>query len=246
MNKFFIIGAQRSGSTLLINRLDTHKNINTVKPHFPESKFFLKNQNIESSELFFKKYYLPGIKIVGEKATSYIESNFALKQIKNIYSDAKIIILLRDPVIRAHSNYLFSKSNNHEYRDFSEAFYISLENNIKSSVNPYDYKKRSHYLSYIENIYSTFDKKNILLLVFEEIICNKYLPKNIFEFLCVDYYKIKIDKVNAIDKVEILPKKLYNNLKKNFISEIEILDKKFGVNTKLWNYDSYDIKFYDT
>lgn len=241
MNKFFIIGAQRSGSTLLIKKLDTHKSINTIKPHFPESKFFLNKQSIQSSELFFRKYYSQGIKIVGEKATSYIENDFALKQIKSIYSDAKIIFLLRDPVIRAYSNYLFTKSNNHEYRDFSTAFYTALENNIKSSVNPYDYKMRSHYLFYIEKIYSIFEKKNILLLVFEDIIFKKYLPKNIFEFLSIDYCKIKVDKINAINKTEILPRNLYDNLIKNFISEIEILDKKFSVNTKLWNYDSYRI-----
>ena len=73
---FFIVGAQRSGTTFLYNMLDKCDTICMAKPVFPEPKYLL---NRKYNCLNYKSYldthfkHQKNEKILGEKGTSYIE-----------------------------------------------------------------------------------------------------------------------------------------------------------------------------
>ncbi len=81
---FFIVGAQRSGTTYLYRTLDEHPEIEMAKPVRPEPKFFLQGDlsaytHDDYLGLFFGNK--AGAKLRGEKSTSYIESEHAARQI---------------------------------------------------------------------------------------------------------------------------------------------------------------------
>jgi len=47
-------------------------------------------------------------KVIGETSVSYLYSKVAAKEIKKLVPDAKIVIILRDPIERAYSHYLMN------------------------------------------------------------------------------------------------------------------------------------------
>jgi hypothetical protein len=53
LKHFFIIGAQRAGTTSLAKILDAHPQINMAKPFKPEAKYFL---NTDRANLNYNEY----------------------------------------------------------------------------------------------------------------------------------------------------------------------------------------------
>ena len=96
---FFIIGAQRGGTTYLYRVLDDHPEIYMAKPLKPEPKYFLSQDCQKNLDSYEKKYFddAPrGTKIFGEKSTSYYENTSVAKRIKTAYPKSKIILILRN------------------------------------------------------------------------------------------------------------------------------------------------------
>ena len=71
-------------------------------------------------------------KVCGEKCGNYLFSDNAYLNIWNYNKDAKIIVILRNPVDRAYSHYLHSKRDEHETLPFQEA--LSTGESLKELV----------------------------------------------------------------------------------------------------------------
>lgn len=191
MNNLFIIGAQRSGSTYLYNLLDDHPEVSMIRPARPEPKFFLSQDLILRGRDFYEKYFFseprPNTKYFGEKSTSYIESEVAAAGIANFYPNAKILMILRNPVDRAYSNYLFTKSHGLEKESFARALELEGERikaeSFSTSVCPYSYRTRGLYELYINNYLKYFNRHQIKILIFEEIVGNLEEIKNLYKWL---------------------------------------------------------------
>lgn len=189
MKNIFIIGAQRSGSTMLAKVLDLHPEIKLMTPIHPEPKYFLK-QNYMGKEAYtdlFKKYDKDH-KFFLEKSVSYFEHTDALKRINDDFPDSKVLIILRDPIDRCWSNYKFSVNNGVENREFVDAINDSKNNKnyAEISVNPFLYIQRGFYDEYLMRVFDIFNKKNIKVLIFEEFICSSKNLNNLFEWLNLD------------------------------------------------------------
>ena len=111
LRHFFIIGAQRSGTTSLAKILDAHPQIIVAKPFRPEPKYFINTDyaNLDYNEylrLFFLKK--KNTKLLCEKSTGYLDNDiFVGKKIKKIIRNFKCIIILSDPIIRDLSQWKF-------------------------------------------------------------------------------------------------------------------------------------------
>ena len=172
---FFIIGAQRSGTTYLSSSLDMHPLINLAKPIKPEPKTFLSESS--SRDAYIRKYHSPettiGCTAFGEKCTSYYETPGVVENIYSAFPEAKIIVMLRDPVQRALSNYFFSLENGLETRTLREVFIDDVDPPILSqvvSVSPFDYLGRGQYVKYLSPYLERFGAENIKLILFESFI----------------------------------------------------------------------------
>ena len=197
VNIFFIIGAQRSGTTYLYQILDEHPSILMARPIRPEPKFFINPALQDKDNLFYLNNFFrqrSSNHILGEKSTSYIEYPSLGEKILSRFPEAKIIVILRNPVQRAISNYFFSKKNKIETRSLEEVFIenkrVSDEMMKKTehiSVSPFDYLKRSKYIQYLKPYFEAFDKNNRKVLIFEKLLEDKvrYIQE-LYHFLGVN------------------------------------------------------------
>ncbi len=180
MKHLFIVGAQRSGSTYLYEVLDEHPQISMAHPVRPEPKFFLNQQLFELGRDSYEENYFNDRKIgslyLGEKSTSYIESIEAAQRIRAYYPDARILMILRNPVQRAYSNYLFSVAHKLESLTFMDALRAEpgrlSSSRFSTSVNPYAYRQRGRYIDYIESYAKVFSPSQLCVLIFEEFVNN--------------------------------------------------------------------------
>ena len=127
----FIVGAPRSGTTSLYYYLKQHDEI--FFPHVKEPRHFQWDyyNDISYNKLKAKSYsskndYLDlfqtkrKFKYYAEASPSYLYAYDSASQIKAEYPDAKILIILRNPIDRCFSNYTLRHSAGREKLTFGE------------------------------------------------------------------------------------------------------------------------------
>jgi sulfotransferase family protein len=126
----FLVGAAKSGTTSLYRELARHPAI-YMSP-MKEPHFFSRIEPSSSWEAFFphvtdEDEYLALFKgatnedLLGEGSTSYLWDRNAAERIKHAVPEAKILIMLRDPVDRAYSHYWNDVREGLEERSFVDA-----------------------------------------------------------------------------------------------------------------------------
>jgi hypothetical protein len=245
---FLCIGVQKGGTTSLINYLSQHSDIFIKKN---EMHFFdKKSGEITEEEIKnYEKSFIMKKMITGEKTPSYSYLFFALDRIYDYNPDIKLILLLREPIQRAYSNYnMYLQHNNKLLKDMSD-FQIMKdfeeEENIKLSEiseNKQNYFiVRGKYDEIINYIFSKFQKKNVYIGISEEIKLNKQIQYNkIFDFLGLKNITINEDCDTHIRKYDkpipkILEKKLYNIYKPHNERLYCILGRKIEIWEKYYN-----------
>jgi hypothetical protein len=190
---FAVIGAQRSGTTMLYDLLDQHPEICMAKPVRPEPKFFL-SQDLSDRAFseYLEKHYPPepGHRAFGEKSTSYLEIPGSASRMLDRFPDAKALVILREPVERAVSNYYFSVKNGLETRSPEEVFVEKKPAPTLSftpSVSPFAYVERGLYVHYLRPWLDVFPSGQLHVLIYEELLQKPdEVLANMFGFLGVD------------------------------------------------------------
>jgi len=241
---FFIVGAQRSGTTYLYNVLNEHPEIEMAIPLKPEPKFFIKdNEYKKGKEYYYNKYFnMKENKVFGEKSTSYFEYKKAAKRIKNTFPEAKILISLRNPVDRAISNYFFTKNNGLEFRSINEVFINEKEipkkyvEKLNASVSPFDYIERSKYSKFLDIYYKIFDIFRIKILIMEKFLGNQEIISSIYRFLDVrdDFVPSCLNKRINYSKKENVDYEVYKKLCNLFYDDIILTEEKYNLNLRIW------------
>ena len=211
---FIIAGFPKCGTTSLHHYLDEHPEI--YMPTQKELHFFtcnilsklnkgpndaiVKRTQINSSEKYLNFYKSVRNEIaIGDASPSYINYPSQFKKIKEYLNDPKVIIILRDPIDRAYSNYLHLKREHRETLTFKEAIFREDQRKINKYSDFWYYKFNSTYYDKIIKAKETFS--NVLILTSEELSNNSDATlKNVYKFLEVDdTFKLK-RKVNNFNK----------------------------------------------
>lgn len=239
---FLIVGAQRCGTSYLTRILDHHPDIRMARPFFPEPKFFLNREEYLKGKDYYLSNYFGGSKekLLGEKSTSYIESQEAALNIKRMFPLAKIVFSLRNPVERALSNYFFTKSNNLEPRSLEEVFLEDKPiyfNPDLFSVSPYDYLERGKYINYIKGYEQLFGRENLHIVLFEKLVNGKQEWEKLFNFLKVkeafsEEMGKKINEGVNREKPSAEVKEQLNNYYQAYNKELEIF---LGQDLSFWD-----------
>ena len=195
-----IAGFPKCGTTSLHHYLSEHPQIYMPKQkelHFFTHKILSKQIGGKGDKLTSQlhvncldkyKTFFPDNskhKVIGEASPSYINYPEVYNQIKTQLSNPKIIVLVRDPINRAYSNYLHLKREGRETLSFQDA----LENEQNRKNLEYSdfwyYKFNSLYYEKIKHLKNMFD--NVLVLTQEELMSNPALiMKKTYSFLNVD------------------------------------------------------------
>jgi hypothetical protein len=196
---FLILGAPRSGTTSLYEVLKQHPQIflSPIKEpmffvlqqepdHFPGPKSPQGSRTLDEYRSLFQA--AGGQQAVGEASPCYLSSPKALQGIKKIIPDAKMIAILRNPVDRAYSHFLFHRLEGAEpCADFEHAVAAEEERERLGWFSFWRYRGMGLYGRQIENYFSHFDPKQFHILLFEDLIADPHgLFRGIFRFLGVD------------------------------------------------------------
>ena len=188
---FFIVGAPRAGTTSLYEYLKNCENV-FMSP-IKETYFFSPNVNmnlilskpVKDQKDYQKLFHnVKTEKAIGEATPSYLWDPDSAKLIHEKIPKARIIIMLRNPIDRAFSHYLWLVSLGKENLSFSEAIKKSL------SAKP-DFSGRiidgGMYSNQIQRYLDEFDQKQIKIIIFEEFLKNpKLIVEDILNFLDID------------------------------------------------------------
>ena len=184
----FIPGAAKSGTTTLHNLLNQHPEIcmSSVKePGYWKNEKFKDFKNIEKENylnLFMKSKH----KIFGESTTAYMYYDTFINNINSNYKvSPKFIFILRNPIDRFNSHFWWIKGLGLEKSNFQEALSKDQNNEFKAyNYYPKYYFQFGLYAKWLKRFYNCFDRSNIKIIIFEDLINNQLKTANsCFEFL---------------------------------------------------------------
>lgn len=251
---FIGVGAPRCGTTWIAECLMQHPEIGF--PGIKELNYFSKTRENGKSD-----YEIKGIgsylkifekcrnkKIIGEYSTYYMVDLGVAKIIKKHFPEVKIIISLREPVQRAFSDWKNRKfSHLTEKRNFEEAFFN--ESGLDS------YMERGKYYEQVKNYLKLFSRKNIHLILMEEIKKNpEKVIKELYQFLEVDENFVpknihektnesKKTKNKFLRKFFKLSSVIYRKLEQMFFGNfLSYIKRKTNANEILWKIDQKNKK----
>jgi len=241
---FLCIGVQKAGTTSLIGYLSLHPDI-FMKG---ETHFFDTTELSESEIIKYENTFNTNKLIVGEKTPSYNYLRFAIDRIYKYNPHIKLILILREPISRAFSQYNHKLNiNKKTLNDVDDKKIITdfeIEENIKLSdikSNGDYFISRGKYDEIISYILSKFPRKNIYIGISEEIKLDKQKYYNeIFSFLGAKNIKIDKNVDGNIRKYErpipkLLEKKLYDIYKPHNERLYKILGRKIDIWENYYN-----------
>jgi hypothetical protein len=183
---FLIVGAQRAGTTSLFNYLSQHPNIRS--PLLKEIHYF--DLNSQNSPDWYFAHFPPnrGNFLTGEASPYYLFHPEVPARVAKLLPTVKLIVLLRNPIERAYSNYQHSVSLGIEKRSFAEAIQPEL-NGQKYPVGSIAHREQSYlarglYAEQLERWLKIFPRRQLLILKSETFFQNPPETLNaISEFL---------------------------------------------------------------
>ena len=186
---FIIIGAQKSGTTSLYNYMLQHPYIigaATKEPDYFDHYYWrgiLWYRSHFASRAFqcYQRFCTGQRLLVGEASTNYLWHPHAPRRIAKCLPDVRLVVLLRNPIDRAYSNYYMTCRKGRETLPFSEA--VAQEpQRIRGEMdkmrkNPgyyslgfrhFAYLAKGHYAEQLENWFQWIPRKQFLIIKSED------------------------------------------------------------------------------
>jgi len=190
---FFIVGAPRCGTTALFSYLRQHPDV--FLPEYKEPHYF--NTDMTSGgairdEASYLNLFAPARdqRRVGEASVYYLSSKIATSAIHEFCPDAKIIIMLRDPVevlYALHAHHLAAWVE--DVWNFEQA--LALEEDRRRGLRLPEHNQDPHKLFYrqtvrfaeqVRNYRDVFGMENLHIIVYDDFKRN---PAQAFQRTCL-------------------------------------------------------------
>ncbi len=204
MPNFLIIGAARTGTSSLYEYMRQHPDIyfspvkepmyfamEGKKPDFrgPGDDLEINRKSVTDLAAYQALFAgAQGKKAVGEASANYLYSDVAAARIHEAVPDARLIAVLRNPVERAYSSFLYMIRDRREpLRDFGEALAQEPQRIRDHWEHIWHYAAMGFYHQQLQRYYERFDKSRIRVYLNEDM--KKDAPgllKDVFGFLDVD------------------------------------------------------------
>jgi|SRR5580658_2930826 hypothetical protein len=176
---FYVVGAAKAGTTSVWAYLKKHPQV--FFPRVKEPGFFMSyplppEYESERFQGFPEKYRrlfegAVGYKAIGDATTGYLWDPKSAQLIHEVCSDAKIVIMLRDPVERAYSHYYMFASVGLEKLPFLEA--VNRNHAELSNGNPqwnlFMYLEYGLYYEQVLRYIELFGRENVGIYLFDDL-----------------------------------------------------------------------------
>ena len=239
---FFICGTQKGGTTALYSYLRDHPEVcmsDQKEVHFfdREDGTFATHQTYSDFHSWFS--IKASHKTVGEATPIYMYWYNSPRRIWEYNSDAKLIIILRNPIERAFSHWNMECKRNNDTLPFWDAIKKERERcreTLPFQHRIYSYIDRGFYLEQLRRIWFFFPKEQTLILKNENLRNSPKLTLNtVCDFLEIPHFKnIRQKLVHNTPYTTSMNKKERNYLIKKYYCEIKSLEKELGWDCSDW------------
>lgn len=202
MPNFLVIGTAKGGTTALCHYLEEHPQI-YFSPQKEPRFFGLEGEkidfqgpgdltrfryvtDIETYQALFKN--VTNEIAIGEGSTWYLYLPKSAERIRHYIPHVKLIIMLRDPVERAYSNFSGLRREGVEpLDDFTQVMAVE-EERIRNNWSPtWHYKQKGFYYSQVKRYFDLFDRSQIKIYLYDDFKVNSQsVVQDIYRFLGVD------------------------------------------------------------
>jgi hypothetical protein len=231
------MGSQKAGTTALSLNISQHPDIyidNNKNPALSEVHFF--DINFKKGIEWYKKKFNYSKKMVGEKTPElmYLDWTFPLIQAVNPYM--KLIIILRNPILRAYSAWKHAKKNFNEKRSFEDSIKDTIKDKNTLNQNKTFYTSQFHYLQrglyyqQISELLKWFPKDNLLVLIQENVIEDMTREYNkVYNFLNLSDFNGNYELEYVSDDKSTINPETYKKLIKYFKNDVDNLEKLLNI-----------------
>lgn len=177
---FIGIGAARCGTTWIAKCIAEHPQL--FIPDEKEIHFFDNDRRYKQGLKLYKEYFKNNTNNLsqGEFSPRYMLYKKSLERIEDKFPNIKVIVSLREPLERSISQYSYFRFNKkkEDENDFMEAL---------TGYYKEDYLFKSLYAEQLKNVFATFERDKILIILYDNIKKNpQETLKKIYDFLDVD------------------------------------------------------------
>jgi len=216
---FLITGAAKGGTTSLFYYLIQHPNILTgsgkelwfFDTNFKRGVIWYRSNFPTIFHKFYRQIFEKKNTITGEASPNYIFHPLSAKRAYSVIPNAKIIMLLRNPIDRAYSSWAMHLRRGSENLSFEEAIKqeekriageeekILLNEHYDSfKLMHFSYLKRGIYINQLKKWMEFFPEKQLLIIKTEDFnIHTKKILSQVFEFLEVPDYNVNLKRENV-------------------------------------------------
>lgn len=191
---FLVIGVPKAGTTSLWHLLRQHPDI--YMPKLKEPRFFVdipdsspRHKQVSTLEEYRRLFGgATSEKMLGEASAGYFHNVQDPSEISELLNNPKLVVILRNPIERAFSHFLFSKQKGLEpksttFRSAIRSKTVSVENGIRQRP----YVEVGFYNRHLAKWRSSFKEDEINIILFDNFINNSVESvQEVYDFLGVD------------------------------------------------------------
>jgi hypothetical protein len=246
---FIIGGAPRSGTNFLCHALDRHPDVYLAKPYMPEPKVFMGPERPwgDYERRYAALFAAAGARPArGEKTSYYLENEAACALIRRHLPAVRIVFVVREPVARAYSNYLWTKKNGLETLAFEEAVRLgggrpSPLPPDRAYARPYDYLERGRYDVFAERYYAAFGRDRVLFALYEDLVATpEAVLARIQDFIGVPIVSLGAEDLGVINSAKEagppLAPALESTLRERMAPAVGRFAALTGLDVSAWGY----------
>ncbi|HET7343860.1 MAG TPA: sulfotransferase [Methylomirabilota bacterium] len=246
---FIIGGAPRAGTNFLCHALDRHPDVYMAKPYMPEPKVFMGPEQPwpEYARRYAALFAAAGDRAaLGEKTSYYLEHEAACALIARHLPDVRMLFIVREPVARAYSNYLWTRKNGLETLVFEEA--VRLEGQRPSPLppdreyaRPYDYVPRGRYDLFAARWFDALGRDRVRFVLYEDVVARpEPLLAGIQDFIGVRRVTLGADDLGVINSAREMGPPLEAATEKTLRERMAPSVRRFaaltGLDVSPWGY----------
>lgn len=190
--EFFVVGAQKAGTTALHNYIMQHPEV--YLPRQKETKFFVEDRWYSKGIEYYEPQHFGGARsghVAGEVDPDYMYHAPALQRMAECLDlrRTKFIFVFRDPVERAFSHYLMTYRRGLEDLPFAQALEHEAQRIARDhhSNMHYSYLSRGYYMRQLDRFLARVERRQMHFALTEDLRRDPVkCLKEVFEFLEVD------------------------------------------------------------